>query len=255
MLHFSGFNDIYCTLSSTSLTLLILIACLGSQVHGSLTSSVQKLKIPDLIPITSSTATVKVQLNGNDVKPGDSIPARSFKNLDFNKIHWDVSNYDARYTMMLIDLDRKLSGSNATWSIYNQYTNVNIPGNLIHGGQAIVAFDPPSVPCHPSTKHRLVLLVFHQDETLDIGSVAHISASTGPSPRRENFNLSDFMSRFRLDLVAANVFFAIGESGGICSGSTPTTASSLSILISMVMLTVAASATASYRKREYHYRL
>lgn len=229
-----------------SVSILSLYVTPQLAVAQSLAAMTQKLKIPDIIPITGSTSTIRVEINNNAVKPGDAIPARNFKNLDIMKgVSWDVgSNYDARYTLMLLDLDRKLSNANnnGTHTIYNQYTSLNIPGNYIGAGQVIVAFDPPNVPCHPSTKHRLVMLAFHQDQNIDLADIAYISASAGHSPRRENIKLDDFISRHRLHLVAANVFQAVGEANGICSGSATVyphifTLSS-SIIIVMVMFHV-----------------
>lgn len=208
-------------------------------IAQSLYQSFQKLKIPDLVPVTTSTATIRVELNGNVVKPADPIPARSFRNLDIMKgVTWEISDNDAKYTLMLLDLDRK-PNQNGTLNIYNQYTSLNIPGNQIVNGQAIVAFDPPNVPCQPSTKHRLVMLAFHQDQNFDLTDVAHISAPAGPSSRRENFRLDDFIKRQRLHLVAANVFLAIGEVNGVCSSSTtlqPQHLITSSMLILMVMV-------------------
>jgi hypothetical protein len=196
----------------------------------------QKLKIPDIIPITGSTSTLRVELNGNVVKPGDAIPARNFKNFDVMKgVSWDT-DYDAKYTLMLLDIDRK-SNSNAT-NIYNQYTNLNIPGNAVGSGQVIVVFDTPNIPCQPSTKHRLVMLAFHQDQTIDLADIAYIAASSGHSPRRELTKFDDFISRHRLHLVAANVFQAIGEVNGVCSAAAtvyPNIFSLSSIIVLMVM--------------------
>uniref|UniRef100_A0A6G1SPF0 OV-16 antigen n=1 Tax=Aceria tosichella TaxID=561515 RepID=A0A6G1SPF0_9ACAR len=231
------------TLGTMLLTSSILVVLLCIAPHftsaQSLYSMAQKLKIPDVIPITGSTSTIKVELNGNVVKPGDAIPARNFKNFDVNKVTWDAE-YDSKYTLMLLDLDRK-SNTNAT-NIYNQYTNLNIPGNMVASGQVIVAFDLPNIPCQPSTKHRLVLLAFHQDQTLDLADIAYISASSGHSPRREMNKFDDFTSRHRLHLVAANVFQAIGEVNGVCSAATtvyPNIFSLSSIIVVMVMFKLA----------------
>lgn len=204
---------------------IVLSAVAIEPAEASLYSTARKLQIPEsLIPITGSTGLVQVQLNGNEVKPGDTVPAKSFRQLEFNKITWTVYSSDARYTLMLIDLDRKSiypqGQMNLThFNIYNQYTNINIPGNLINVGQTITAFDAPSVPCSPGVKHRLALLVFHQDEVIDMPELIHISASTGYSKRRENIQLQDIMTKAHLTLHAANIFQAVGESGGVCSGA------------------------------------
>lgn len=230
-------SNICCTITEASV--LILLAFMQIiMTEASLQSNMQKLKIPsDIVPVTGYTNTIKVELNGNVIKPGDPVPARNFKNLDFQKINWDA-DYEAKYTLMLLDLDRK-PGTNGSLNIYNQFTSVNIPGNIINGGQSIVAFDSPNVPCQPSTKHRLVMLAFRQDQNIDLADIAYISAPTGPSQRRENFKLEEFISRHRLELAAANVFLAIGEANGICSASiTIHSLQSMSFgLVAMVMLT------------------
>lgn len=223
--------------------LLLALACALStmnshfvQADSALLSNMQKLKIsPDVIGVTDYTNTIRVELHGNVVKPGDPVPAKHFKDLNMAKITWDVNNFDNRYTLLLLDLDRK-PGPNNTQNIYNQFTSLNIPGNVINAGQTIVAFDTPIVPCQPSTKHRILMLAFIQDQNIDISEVAYMSASSGHSVKRENFKLDDFIRRHRLDLAAANVFLAIGESNGICSGgSTLHSFHSLStILIAMV---------------------
>lgn len=166
------------------------------------------------------------------------------------KIVWDVSNFDARHTLLLLDLDRKHSG-NGTNSIYNQFTSLNIPGNVINAGQTIVAFDTPIVPCQPSSKHRILMLAFHQKQNIDISDVAYMSASSGQSSKRENFKLNDFINRHRLDLVAANVFLAIGETNGVCSSSVTLhslRSVSSSILIAMVTAIIALRFTSSCRR-------
>lgn len=220
-------------------SLFILFICAGPQLSlaQSLYQSFQKLKIPDLIPVSYSTDTIRVELNGNIVKPGDPIPARSFRNLDIMKgVHWEP-DYDSKYTLMLLDLDRR-PNQNGTLNIYNQYTSLNIPGNQIVNGQAIVAFDPPNVPCQPSTKHRLVMLAFHQDQNFDLADVAYISAPAGYSSRRENFRLDDFIQRHRLHLAAANVFLAIGEVNGVCSAGSTLQPSYLVTVFTLVMIMV-----------------
>jgi len=237
MFHQSS-DHIYSTLLSSSFILLTTLTYFNSLVEGSAYSSMQKLKIPaDLIPtIDAYTQTVKIQLNGNDVKPGDPVPARSFKTLDLSKISWEA-NDDAKYTIMLLDLDRK---PNATApSIYNLYTSINAPANLISSSQTLVAFDPPNVSCHPSMKHRLVLLVYRQSESIDLPSIVTIAVPTGYSEKRENFNLLDFMTKHRLTLVAANVFTAIGETGGVCSGSLSISQRPTFSLLQMVILLAA----------------
>jgi len=228
-------NCIYC---------LILVVCalsLSTQfalADSALQMSAQKLKIsPDIINIPSYLNTIKVELHGNNVKPGDPVPAKNFKDLNMAKISWDIESFEARHTLLLLDLDRKPAGSNATNNGYNQFTSLNIPGNAINAGQAIVAFETPVVPCQPSAKHRIVMLAYHQGQNIDISDVAYMSASSGQSSKRENFKLDEFVNRHRLELVAANVFQAIGETNGICSASSSlhSLQSVPSILIAMVM--------------------
>lgn len=201
-----------CTLSITS-------QFAAAAADGSLQSILQKMRIhPDTIEVDDSTQVIKVELHGNVVKPGDPIPARHFKDLSMGKIFWDPYDYSKPHTLMLLDLDRK-PGSNVTQNIYNQYTSLNIPGNTINQGQTIVALDTPIVPCQPSAKHRILMLVFQQDQNIDISDAVNISAASGHSQKRENFKLSDFIQRHRLSLLAANAFFAMGEANGVCSGS------------------------------------
>lgn len=202
-----------------------------------LLTSMQRLKIsPDIVNIYDDTGVIKVELHGNIVKPGDQVPARHFKDLNMAKITWESDDYSVPHTLFLFDLDRK-PGSNSTQNIYNQYTSLNIPGNIINQGQAIVAFDTPTVPCQQSAKHRILMLAFKQHQNIDISDVAYISAPSGHSPKRENFKLKEFIERHRLGLDAANVFLAVGESNGVCSGSvalySPQSVSL--ILIAMVM--------------------
>lgn len=226
------------------LTAFLLTLCAISIVPISadraLSSALEKLKIsPDIISIHDDLTTIKLELHGNNVKPGDPVPAKHFKDLNINKIHWDAT-FDDRHTVMLVDLDRK-PGPNITQNIYNQFTSLNIPGNAIGAGQTIVAFEPPIVPCHPSTKHRILLLALKQEQNIDLKDVFYISASSGHSESRENFKLNDFVKRHRLELVAANILQAIGETNGVCSGSTTLHSihSITTFLIAMVMLKTA----------------
>lgn len=189
----------------------------------SLQSTLVKLKIsPDIIPIPSYTETIRVELNGNVVKPGDVVPARNFKDLKNDKISWSVSSHDARHTILLLDLDRKIGSqpSNQT-QIYNQFTSINLPGAEINAGQTIVAFEPPVVPCSPSTKHRILMIALHQDQHIDLAEITYIAAASGSGDtrKRENFNLDQFIKRHRLTVTAANAFQAAGEINGVCSGS------------------------------------
>lgn len=235
-------NHIY-YLSALLMTLCVL-AFINAQfaiADSNLMSSMQKLKIsPDIVYVNDDIAVIKVELHGNTVKPGDPVPARHFKDLNMAKISWEADDYTAPHTLLLLDLDRKPS-SNLTQNIYNQYTSLNIPGSYINQGQTIVAFDTPIVPCQPSTKHRILMLAFQQDQNIDISEVAYMSASSGHSHKRENFKLREFIDRHRLKLVAANVFLAMGESNGVCSGSVTlhSIQSVSSIEIAMVMAVTA----------------
>lgn len=227
----------FCALMLTA-SILVLLLCIAPKLTAaqSLSSIAQKLKLPESIPITSSTPIVRVQVSGNAVKPGDVISAKVLKGLDINKVDWDA-DYSGKYILMLLDLDRPKPDSNTTM-IYNQYTNLNIPGNHVSSGQVITAFDSPSIPCQPPTKHRLVLLVLQQDQTIDLTDIAYISSPVGYSTRRDLSKFEDFTSRHRLHVAAANVFQAIGEVNGVCSAATtvhPSILSLSSIIIVMVM--------------------
>lgn len=229
------------------LTALLLTLCAISfapissvQADTLLSNVLHKSKIsPDIIK-DSDIYTIKLELNGNTVKPGDSIPAKYVKDLNILKITWDGSYVDDRTTVMIVDLDRKL-GQNTTQSIYNQFTSLNIPGTAIGAGQTIVAFEPPIVSCNPSAKHRIMLLALKQRQNIDLKDVFYISASSGHSQSRENFKLNEFIERHRLEIVAANVLYAYGETNGVCNGGlTLHSIQSLSsILIAMVMLITA----------------
>lgn len=231
------------------MTLCILaITSQYAAADSSLQSSMQRLKIsPDIINVNDYTGVIKVELHGNIVKPGDPVPARHFKDLNMAKITWESDDYSVPHTLLLLDLDRK-PGSNSTQNIYNQYTSLNIPGNVINQGQTIVAFDTPIVPCQPSAKHRILMLAFTQDQNIDISDVAYISASSGHSHKRENFKLREFIDRHRLRLTAANVFLAMGESNGVCSGSvTLHSLQSISLILIAMVITVAVFGISSRR--------
>lgn len=236
-------NNIY-YLSALLLTLCAILLSQSQLVSADalLQSQLQKLKIsPDIISVPSYVETIKIEVHGNVVKPGDPVPAKHFKDLNMDKITWDVSNFDARHTLVLLDLDRKptLTSANNSNSIYNQFTSLNIPGNVIKAGQNIAAFDTPIVPCPPSLKHRLLMLAFHQKQNIDISEVAYISTASGPNPKRENFKINEFMNKHRLELVAANVILAAGDPSGVCSGSSANHSNISSILFAMVMVATA----------------
>lgn len=235
------FMTLCCTLSIAS-------QFAAAAADGSLQSVLQKMRIhPDTIEVDDSTQVIKVELHGNIVKPGDPIPARHFKDLSMGKIFWDPYDLTKSHTLMLLDLDRK-PGSNVTQNIYNQYTSLNIPGNIINQGQTIVALDTPIVPCQPSAKHRILMLVFQQDQNIDISDAVNISAASGHSQKRENFKLSEFIQRHRLSLLAANAFFAMGEANGVCSGSI-TIHSLQSISTVLIAMVIAVTAFALTSKR------
>ena len=230
-------KDLNRTLLSASILILL---CVGPQstIAQSLYNTFQKLKIPDIIPVTTSTSTIRVELNGNVVKPGDPIPAKNFRNLDIMKgVSWEPNSYDSKYTLMLLDLDKK-PATNGTLNPYNQYTNLNIPLNQIINGQVIVALEAPSVPCQVSAKHRLVILAFHQDQNLDIADLAYIAASAGHSKTRENFRIEEFVKRHRLHLEAANVFLAISEPGSLCSAGMTLQPQNLTLLWTLIVMVI-----------------
>lgn len=214
-------------LSSGSIVLmvpLLLVALNTAQLaaasDSNLYNQLSKVKItPDIID-ASYANLVQVYLHGKSIKPGDPIQARHFKEIDIFKTEWASSNSDAQHTLILLDLDRKLRANSSQTSFYNQYTSVNIPGHDVVRGQAIVSLEPPTVPCAPSVKHRILMLVFHQSQTIDLSDVVNIAAAPGQTSKRENFKLDTFMQRHRLSLIAANVFMAMGETNGVCSGAT-----------------------------------
>lgn len=179
---------------------------------------------PDVVQIPTYTETIRINLNNNEVKPGDRVPAKNFKDLKNDKISWSVSSLDARHTLILVDLDRKSPGVNQS-QIYNQFTSLNMPGNDINLGQTIVAFEQPVVPCiQPSAKHRMLMLAFHQPNQIDMADVFNIAASSGNSEKRKNFDLKDFARKNQLTVVAANAFYAMaGDAQGICSGAMSST--------------------------------
>lgn len=218
----------------------ISLAPISVQADSLLSNVLQKSKIYPEIIKESDIYTIKLELNGNTVKPGDSIPAKYVKDLNILKINWDGSYPDDRTTVMIVDLDRKL-GQNTTQSIYNQFTSLNIPGTSIGAGQTIVAFEPPIVSCNPSAKHRILLLALKQRQNIDLKDIFYMSASSGHSQSRENFKLNEFIERHRLEIVAANVLYAYGETNGVCNGGlTLHSIQNLSsILIAMVMLMTA----------------
>lgn len=194
-------------------------------------------KISPLIIDASYANQVEVYLHGAKLKPGVQVAARQFKEIDILKTSWAASNNDAQHTLIMLDLDRKLRASNQSQpeSPYNLFTTVNIPGHSIAQGQAIVSMEAPTVPCLPTQKHRILMLVFHQSQTIDLSDVINIAASPGQSGKRENFNLNTFINRHRLNLVAANVFMAVGEMGGVCSGAGASLLNSFQSLSSIVI--------------------
>lgn len=217
------------------------VAPISVRADNALVSALEKLKItPVIIRDPDYLSTIKLELHGNNVKPGDSVPAKYFKDFDLPKINWEGSYPDDRTSVMIVDLDRKYGNSSA--SIYNQFTSLNIPGVNLGAGQTIVAFEPPIVSCNPSAKHRILLLALKQKQTIDLKDVFYMSASSGHSTSRENFKLNDFIERHRLEIVAANVLQAVGETNGVCNGSMTVhsiQSISSSILIAMVMLITA----------------
>lgn len=231
-------NPIY-YLTAFLLTLCaISIAPISVQADKGLTSALERLKIsPDIIKDPDNLYLIKLDLNGNK-KPGDQVSAEKFRELNLPKITWEGSYSEDRTTVMIVDLDRK---PNSTQNIYNQFTSLNIPGTNLGAGQTIVAFEPPIASCNPSTKHRILLLALRQRQNIDLKDVFYMSASSGQSQGRENFDLSKFIDRHRLELVAANVLLATGETNGVCSGSMTihSIQSISSILFVMVMLITA----------------
>lgn len=238
----------FCTRGAASLAaltfaLLIISISTISMAHADLLADeLAKHKVvPDHIDY-EYFKLLRINVNGNDVKPGASVPAKNVKNIDTNKLSWPGANDEARYTILLLDLDRKPL-TNRTSQIYNQYTNINVPGQNIQLGQSVVAFEPPVVPCFPTTKHRILALTLHQSQNIDLKDIVYISASAGQSSARENFDLKSFIERHRLDPVAANMFLAYGDAGGVCNGATTLRSLSLSHLSLLVVVAMVMGAT------------
>lgn len=225
-------------LLSVASAIILLVAPSATSADSNLQTQLSKFRVIAEVIDASYASPIQVYLHGKLLKPGDPIPARNFKDIDILKTQWAISNNDAQHTLILLDLDRKLRPNATQISIYNLYTTVNIPGHELVRGQAIVSMEPPVVPCSPTAKHRVLMLVFHQSQTIDISDIVNIAAGPGQATKRENFNLNTFIQRHRLNLVAANVFHALGETDGICSGSTSLNSlqSLSSIVIAMVIV-------------------
>lgn len=240
-------NPIYYYLMSLSFILCALLtpSVIFVNADATLQQAISKFKVNEVVAIPSYVGNIKIKLGGNFVRPGDTVPAKSFRELEMKDISWDNNNYEAMHTVMMLDLDRGNKPANSTQGIYNQFTSLNIPANFITAGQSIVAFEAPTPPCTPSSKHRILVLALHQDQNIDISDVASMSASSGYSIRRENIRINEFITKHRLEIVAATVLSVVGDGGGLCNGSPALSASY--ILISMVMMiTVYAS---SYNRR------
>lgn len=240
------------TLSVVQLLLVCsVLALLEPALAQSVGQALQKLKINQdfaTLPLSADLATIKLEIHDRAVKPGDQVPAKNVRDLNLAKVHWDVNGDESRYTLILLDLDRRQN--NLTTGAYNQYTNFNILGNNINSGQTFVAFDPPSVPCTANSKHRILLLALLQDQNIDIVSVSDMAASSGYSPRRENFKLDEFIKRHRLRPRAANLFLATGETGGFCSSAYATlpTFSPIQLFTSSILIAMVMAASSSHRR-------
>lgn len=203
-------------------TLLLIASLVSVCAHlaaaSSILSEALRLRVPSELQISGNTPTLRIEFNGSVIEPGQSLPARAFRNFDLTKsVSWP-SHSDTRYTLLLVDLDRKLPGLNTT-SIYNQYTNLNIPGDAVGSGQVIVAFELPQIACSPATKHRLAMLAFEQDQILEMSDVAYLAAVSGDPKKREIPKFEVFTTRHRLRLAAANVFQIAGETSSLCSSA------------------------------------
>lgn len=231
-----------------AIALLLLICSISiisvqpGSAQSTLNSAIQKLKITsDIISLPNDLGVIKMELHDRVVKPGDQVLAKNLKDFNPNKLTWEVDDQNSRYTVILVDLDRK---PNASSSAYNQYTSFNIQGNNMISGQALVALDYPSVPCLGNSKHRMLMLALQQEQNIDITDVAKMAVSSGYSPSRENFKLDEFIKRYRLRVVAANVFLAAGEVGGLCSSASSIPLTS-SISIAMVIAVCSRIASAN----------
>lgn len=237
-----------------SLALLAILTTVPSRIDAadSVNTVLRKMKIADIISAPSYLDQIKVDLNNNNVKPEDNVPAKHFKDLKNDRISWPNGGPDVRYTILLLDLDRRSSAQPNKTTIYNQFLSINLPGDQINLGQAIVAFEPPIIPCSPSSKHRILMLALQQDQHIDIASVASMAASSGSSEKvREGFDIKGFIERHRLTIVAANAFYAVGEASGLCSGAsllaTPMSSLLMAIIAMVTTLTLIMPTKSSIR--------
>lgn len=228
-------QHIYYRLSISILVLVATMVTVSTSLFltdNSVANKLTSLKVvPDLLE-DSSLDLIRLEANGNYIKPGDMVPAKNFKNIDMNRISWTGSDSD-RHTLLILDLDRK-SGTNNSQIVYNQFTSINIPGHAINLGQALVAYEPPSVPCQPTMKHRILALACYQNQNIDIADIAYIAASTGQTKKRENFKLQQFLNKHQLTPVAANIFHAMGEANGVCSGSLSAVLNSRTLMVNFM---------------------
>lgn len=222
-------KHIVCTALSVLISFLVLINSSGGantfvMAAENVDQALKSLKVYSDIISEAVYTPVNVVLQGSPVKPGQGVSASKFKDLKPEEITWDADS-NSRHTLILLDLDSGRTGSqpqnnNTGLTIYNQYTSINIQGNSINSGAAIVGYEPPRVPCAKSTKHRMLLLALVQPQLIDLPDVYSISAPSGQhSPKRENFKLKEFLTRHRYEIAAANVFLALGEVDGVCSSA------------------------------------
>lgn len=196
----------------------VLLALQGAVADGSIESNLKKYNInPDIVP--SNIDILRVEIRNKELKPGDLVPAKNFQDFIQAKFSWGESRND-RYTLLLIDLDRGVKNKSQTPTItgYAQFLSVNIPGNSLSAGQAVLAFDPPSVECEPGKTHRLLLLSLLQKQSVDLIQFVPLAAPSGPSKKRENVDVEKIIKEHDLQVVAANIFLAQGETNGVCSG-------------------------------------
>lgn len=64
------------------------------------------------------------------------------------------------------------------------------------------------------------MLVYHQNEVVDLAKVIEYHSPSGYSPKREDFKINQFATNLGLTLKAANVFIMqSSEVDGLCSGT------------------------------------
>lgn len=129
------------TMYSSTLIILSTIINLTQAQNTDFTTAFKKLKIvPDLLP-NPPQSLVNLNINNKIIRPGDVLNVKDLKNIP--TFSWSESNGDARSTIVLLDVDRHKTSSNNSLNSYNHLTIINIPGDNVQSGTAIIAYDSP----------------------------------------------------------------------------------------------------------------